>query len=223
MEAHVYDAVAQDCLLPHRALICDRVRFEPSQGAPRCDPKNLLGPMTQRLRLALDGHDPAQCYQPLRTATLHPVVIAVDELQRRLGGRCCKLGLNHRFGRCPKDPGWLVRLPRRQLLVFAVACRRCPFPLAAGLLACVWRSQLLAAVGVRETRCAALFATAVVRVVLLRRAAGRRRCRRLGFPERLLAWCCWRYRPGRCRRPSPRCIASARLFVVAIAGVFVTA
>jgi hypothetical protein len=84
---------------------------------------------------ALDGHDPAQCYQPLRTATLHPVAIAVDELQRRLGGpgRCCKLGLNHRLGRCPKDPGgWLVRLPRRQLLVFAVACRRCPFPLAAG-------------------------------------------------------------------------------------------
>ncbi len=72
-------------------------------------------------------------YQPLRTATLHPVAIAVDELQRRLGGRCCKLGLNHRFGRCPKDPGWLVRLPRRQLLVFAVACRRCPFPLVAGV------------------------------------------------------------------------------------------
>ncbi len=40
------------CGLPLRALICDRVRFEPSQGAPRCDPKNLLGPMIKRLRLA---------------------------------------------------------------------------------------------------------------------------------------------------------------------------
>ena len=176
----MYDAFAQVCRLPHRALIYDRVRFQHSQGAPRCDPKNLLGPMTRRLRLALDGHDPAQCYQPLRTATLHPVVIAVDDLQRRLGGRCCKLGLNHRLG--PKDSGWLVRLPRRQLLVFAVACRRCPFPLDAGLLACVWRSQLLAAVGVGETQCAAQFATAVrvVRVVLLRRMAG---------------GCCWRDRP----------------------------
>ena len=182
--------------------------------------------MTRRLRLALDGHDPAQCYQPLRTATLHPVVIAVDDLQRRLGGRGCKLGLDHRLGRCPKDSGWLVRLPRRQLLVFAVACRRCPFPLVqvAGLLACVWCSQLLAAVGVRETQCAAQFASAVVRVVLLRSEAGRRRCRRLGRPGRLLPWCCWGNHPGRCRRPSPWC-ASAPLFVVAIvggAGVFVT-
>jgi hypothetical protein len=207
----MYDAFAQVCRLPHRALIYDRVRFQHSQGAPRCDPKNLLGPMTRR-RLALDGHDPAQCYQPLRTATLHPVVIAVDDLQRRLGGRCCKLGLNHRLG--PKDSGWLVRLPRRQLLVFAVACRRCPFPLDAGLLACVWRSQLLAAVGVGETQCAAQFATAVrvVRVVLLRRMAG---------------GCCWRDRPGRCRRPSPRC-ASTPLFkfvvvIVGGAGVSVTA
>ena len=144
----------------------------------------------------------------MRAATLHPVVIAVDHLQRRLGGRCCKLGLIHRLGRCPKDSGWLVRRPGRQLFVAGVACRRCPFPLAAGLLAC-WCSQLLA-VGVRETQCAAQFATAVVRVALLRRAAGRRRCRRLGFPGRVLAWCCWRDRPGTCRRPSPRCIASQR-------------
>ncbi len=55
----------------------------------------------------------------------------------------------------------------------ALPTRRCPFPLAAGLLACVWCSQLLA-VGVRETQCAAHFAAAVVRVALLRRAAGRR-------------------------------------------------
>ena len=191
--------------------------------APRCDPKNLVGPMTRRLRLALDGHDPAQCYQPLRAATLHPVVFAVDHLQRRLGGRCCKLGLIHRLGRCPKDSGWLVRRPGRQLLVAGIACRRCPFPLVqvAGLLACVWCSQLLAAVGVREAQCAAQFATAVVRVALLRRAAGRRRCRRLGFPGRVLAWCCWRDRPGTCRRPSPRCIASAPLwkFVVGVGSV----
>ena len=49
---------------------------------------------------------------------------------------------------------------------------------------------------------------------------GGSRCRRLGFPGRVLAWCCWRDRPGTCRRPSPRCIASAPLFkfVVAIGG-----
>ncbi len=104
-EAPVYDAVAQGCLLPHKALICDRVRFEPSQGAPLRDPKNLFGPMTQRLRLALDGHDPAQYYQPPKTSTWHPFAVTVNDLQRRLGGRCCTLGLNHRLRRCPKDAG----------------------------------------------------------------------------------------------------------------------
>ena len=56
VEADEYDAAQLvDCLLPHRALICDQVRFEPSQGVPLCDPKNLLGPMTQRLGLPLTG------------------------------------------------------------------------------------------------------------------------------------------------------------------------
>jgi hypothetical protein len=144
VEAHVYDAVAhwQDCRhgLPHRALICDRVRFQPSQGTPRCDPKNLVGPMTVRLRLALDGHEPAQRCQRPRTSTLHPFVVTVNDLQRRLGGRCCTLGLNHRLGRCPKETGWLVRLPCGKVFVAAVACR-CPFPLDAGWLACFYSKR----------------------------------------------------------------------------------
>ena len=222
----MYDAVAQDCLLPHRALICDQVRFQLSQGAPLCDPKNLLGPMTTGFGLPVTARMiQPNAISPPKTLTLHAIAVTVNDLQRGLGGRCCMLGLNHRLGLFPKDSGWLVRLPGRQPFVAGVACRRCPFPLAAGLLACVWRSQLFAAVGVRETQCAAQFASAVVRVVLLRSEAGRRRCRRLGCPGSLLPWCCWGNHPGRCRRPSPWCV-SAPLFVVAIvggAGVFVTA
>ncbi len=55
------------------ALIRDQVRFQPSEGAPLREPKNLLGPMTTGFGLPETGmiqHDPAQCYQLLEDLAL---------------------------------------------------------------------------------------------------------------------------------------------------------
>ncbi len=78
----MYDAVAEDCLLPHRALICDQVRFQPSQGAPLCAPKSLLGPMTTGFGLPVMGmiQPNLNVISPPKTLTLHPIAVTVSDL-----------------------------------------------------------------------------------------------------------------------------------------------